>query len=125
MEAFKTLPKSRANLRVDEDGWTGILPTMAFALFGVLLLVVLSYRPTSNMTGVGMVFPFAMSEDEILTQVIAAGGRVVRFGGFGHMAVVANDNGMVPEAKDYGALFSLSPLIASACFDSGEATNAF
>ena len=117
MEAFKTLPKSGANPQLQENGWSGILPTMAFAVCGVLLLMVLSYRPTSDFTGVGMVFPFSMSEDEILSHVGAVGGRVARFGGFGHMAVVINDDGTVPKAEDYGALFTLSPLIVSACFD--------
>ncbi|WP_114098028.1 MULTISPECIES: hypothetical protein [Thalassospira] len=98
---------------------------MMFALAGVLLLVLLSYRPSDGMAGVGMVFPLSLSEDEILSQVGAAGGRVVRFGGFGHMAVVVRDDGMVPKADDFGAMFALSPLVASVCFDSGETSNPF
>ncbi|WP_033068295.1 hypothetical protein [Thalassospira australica] len=98
---------------------------MFFAVFGVLLLVVLSYRPVSEMGSAGMVFPFSMTEDDILQQVGAAGGRVVRFGGFGHLAVVVNDDGSMPEADAMGALFALSPLITSACFDADDVNNAF
>ncbi|MBX2830315.1 MAG: hypothetical protein KTR23_03910 [Rhodospirillales bacterium] len=72
-----------------------------------------------------MVFPFSMSEEEILVQVGAAGGRVARFGGFGHMAVVVRDDGVVPKATDFGAIFSLSPLVLSACFSLDETKNAF
>lgn len=125
MEALKKLQVADRNMAVDTDGWQGILPTMAFAILGVLLLLVLSFRPTEDLTGVGMVFPFSMSEDEILMQVSAAGGRVARFGGFGHMAVVIRDDGEVPEAADFGAIFTLSPLILSACFDMDETNNAF
>ncbi|MDG4717803.1 MULTISPECIES: hypothetical protein [Thalassospira] len=125
MEAFKNFHKTSAIQPDDENGWAGIVPTIAFAVCGVVLLVLMSYRPVHDMTGVGMVFPFSLSEDEILVQVGAAGGRVVRFGGFGHMAVVVRDDGMVPQSDDFGALFTLSPLIASACFDLGETKNAF
>ena len=72
-----------------------------------------------------MVFPFSMSEEEILERVGASGGRVARFGGFGQMAVVVRDDGAVPEASDFGALFALSPLVASACFDAEEDNTAF
>lgn len=125
MEAFKILLKPTENQALDESSWSGVLPTLIFAFLGVLMLVVLSYRPAADLNGVGMVFPFTMSEEQILAQVGAAGGRVTRFGGFGHMAVVVSDDGAQPNAKDYGAMFTLSPLIVSACFDSGEATNAF
>lgn len=110
---------------VEEDGWSGIVPTILFAIAGVMLLVVLSYRPSDSLPGVGMVFPFSMSEEEILERVGASGGRVARFGGFGQMAVVVRDDGAVPEASDFGALFALSPLVASACFDAEEDNTAF
>ncbi|MEQ8286680.1 hypothetical protein [Thalassospira sp.] len=122
---MKKLQITEHDLTMDGHGWQGIFPTMAFALLGVFLLLVLSYRPTEDLTGVGMVFPFSMSEDEILMQVGAAGGRVARFGGFGHMAVVVRDDGEMAEASDFGAMFALSPLILSACFDTDETNNAF
>ena len=125
MEAFQKELEPGVIPAVEEDGWRGIVPTMLFAIAGVMLLVVLSYRPSDALTGVGMVFPFAMSEEEILERVGASGGRVARFGGFGHMAVVVRDDGAVPEADDFGALFTLSPLVASACFDADEDTKAF
>lgn len=117
------------NLVADDAGWKGIGPTITFAVLGVFLLLILSYRPAETgvgpEAGVGMVFPFSMSEEEILIQVGAAGGRVARFGGFGHMAVVVRDDGIVPQAADFGAIFSLSPLVLSACFDSDKTINAF
>ncbi len=125
MEAFRKAPETSTNYAVEEDGWRGIVPTILFAIVGVTLLVVLSYRPSDAMQGVGMVFPFTMTEQEILEQVGEAGGRVARFGGFGRMAVVVRDDGAVPEAEDFGALFAMSPLITSACFDAGAAKNAF
>ncbi|MBC05671.1 hypothetical protein [Thalassospira sp.] len=125
MEAFQKTPEATRILAIDDDGWRGIVPTMLFAFVGVMLLVVLSYRPSDAMSGVGMVFPFDMSEQEILERVGASGGRVARFGGFGHMAVVVRDDGTLPEAGDFGALFTLSPLIASACFDADAPKNAF
>jgi hypothetical protein len=114
-----------AILAEQQDGWHGIVPTMIFACLGVILLVVLSYRPSDVLPGVGMVFPFDMSETEILERVGASGGRVARFGGFGHMAVVINDDGSIPEAETFGALFALSPLIASACFDVDSTKSVF
>jgi hypothetical protein len=125
VEAFKTLTKNAEYQPVEESNWQGVLPTMMFAIAGIMLLLFLSYRPVVDMKGVGMVFPFSMSEEEILNRVGAAGGRVLRFGGFGHMAVVIKDDGSQPEADDFGALFTLSPLIASACFEAGETNNAF
>jgi hypothetical protein len=125
LEAFQKDIEASAIQSVEEDGWRGIVPTILFAIAGVMLLVILSYRPSDALTGVGMVFPFAMSEEEILERVGASGGRVARFGGFGHMAVVVRDDGAVPEAADFGALFTLSPLVASACFDAEEDNKAF
>jgi hypothetical protein len=125
LEAFKTLHKTKTIQPDDESGWAGIVPTVAFALCGIVLLVLMSYRPSPDMAGVGMVFPFSLSEDEILAQVGAAGGRVGRFGGFGLMAVVVRDDDRMPQADDFGAIFTLSPLVASACFDLGETNNAF
>lgn len=110
---------------VENDGWRGIIPTIVFALAGVLLLVLLSYRPSDEIAGVGMVFPLSMSETEILERVGTFGGRVTRFGGFGHMAVIVRDDGMMPKAEDFGALFSLSPLIASTCVDVDMTNSAF
>ena len=125
MEVFKKSQFTEKSLVADDAGWKGLGPAMAFAVFGVLVLLVLSYRPAETGAGVGMVFPFSLSEEEILLQVGAAGGRVARFGGFGHMAVVVRDDGVVPQAADFGAIFSLSPLVLSACFDADETKNAF
>ena len=125
MEAFRSQHHAREIEPVVDQGWSGIVPAGLFALCGVVLLVLLSYRPADDMTGVGMVFPLSLSEDDILAQVGASGGRVVRFGGFGHIAVVVRDDGAVPQAEDFGAMFTLSPLIASACFESGDTNNAF
>jgi len=125
LETLKFAPQPRAYQATEDGGWQGLIATMFFAVFGVLLLVVLSYRPVSEMGSAGMVFPFSMTEDDILQQVGAAGGRVVRFGGFGHLAVVVNDDGSMPEADAMGALFALSPLITSACFDADDVNNAF
>ncbi|WP_286791678.1 hypothetical protein [Thalassospira sp. UBA4513] len=125
MELFQKHTEVTPRLSSEEDGWRGIVPTGLFAFAGLVLLVILSYRPSEALQGVGMVFPFDMTEAEILERVGASGGRVTRFGGFGHMAVVVHDDGVVPEADDFGALFTLSPLIASVCFDADASKNAF
>jgi len=122
---FKKSQFTEKSLVATDADWKGIGPAVAFAVLGVLLLLVLSYRPVETGDGVGMVFPFSMSEEEILLQVGAAGGRVARFGGFGHMAVVVRDDGIAPKSADFGAIFSLSPLVLSACFDADETKNAF
>ncbi len=125
MSAFKAHQYKEIAQTADKDGWQGFWPTMLFALMGVIALVVLSYRPPTNGEGVGMVFPLSMSEDEILAQVGAAGGRVARFGGFGHMAVVFRDDGKTAEADQFGALFTLSPLVLSACFETDDTPEQF
>ncbi len=125
MSAFKAHQYKEIAQTADEDGWQGFWPTMLFALMGVIALVVLSYRPPTNGEGVGMVFPLSMSEDEILAQVGAAGGRVARFGGFGHMAVVFRDDGKTAEADQFGALFTLSPMVLSACFETDDTPEQF
>ncbi|MCC9620493.1 hypothetical protein LPB41_02215 [Thalassospira sp. MA62] len=108
-----------------QDGWQGIVPTFLFAVAGVVLLIFLSYQPAAHDKSVGMVFPFSMTETEIMTRVAANDGRVVRFGGFGHMAVVVRDDGQIPNPSDFGAWFAVSPIIVSSCFDRANATNSF
>lgn len=125
MARFPKVTGTSESETVVDDGWRGIMPTIVFAFAGVLILVFLSYRPSDAVAGVGMVFPLSMSETEILERVGTFGGRVTRFGGFGHMAVVVRDDGMMPKAGDFGALFSLSPLIVSACFDAETTSGAF
>ncbi|WP_417829615.1 hypothetical protein [Thalassospira sp.] len=125
MDLFRKVAGTSRTVVVEDDGWRGILPAIVFAFAGVLFLVFLSYRPSDTVAGVGMVFPLSMSETEILEQVGAFDGRVTRFGGFGHMAVVVRDDGMMPKAGDFGALFSLSPLIVSVCFDAETTSGAF
>ncbi|WP_417811511.1 hypothetical protein [Thalassospira alkalitolerans] len=107
------------------DHWRGIIPVGIFAIIGTVMLVVLTYRPLVGAREVGMIFPLAMSETEILNHVGSNGGRVLRFGGFGHLAVVARDDGLVPEAKDFDALFALAPIILSVCAFADSDVNSF
>lgn len=109
----------------EDDGWQGLGPTVLFVAAGVILLVLLSYRPAVDARAVGMVFSPSMSEEDIIARVGMAGGRVARFGGFGHMAIVYRDDGAVPRASEFGAWFTLSPLIVSACFDSEQTGRTF
>lgn len=97
------------------DDWRGIVPTGMFAIAGVLVLIVLTYQPQADVREVGMMFPLSMTEEDILSRVGTNGGRVVRFGRFGNIAVVIRDDGMVPKADDFGALFSLNPFVLSVC----------
>ena len=107
------------------DHWRGIVPAGFFAIAGVIMLIVMTYQPVGDAREVGMMFPFSMSEDEILTRVGANGGRVVRFGGLGNIAVVIRDDGTAPEAVDFGALFSLNPIVLSVCALADDDLNIF
>lgn len=109
----------------ETDSWRGVWPVVLFSVLGVLCLCIATYRVPDDTRLVGMVFPFGWSEDQILKRVASSGGRVLRFGGFGHMAVVARDDGAPPRPEDFGAWFAMSPLVSSICAQPIEKPVAF
>jgi hypothetical protein len=89
----------------------------AFALISTFAVARVGLEPNEPSRAVGVIFAPWTDEGTTLTRAVAAGGRLVRFGGPSFVVVVEPETpGYIRRVKDAGALLIVDPRILAACF---------
>jgi hypothetical protein len=89
---------------------------VAFALISTFAVARVGLEPSDPSRGVGVIFAPWIDADAALTRAVAAGGRIVRFGGLSFVVVVEPDSAdYIRRVKAAGALFIVDPRILAAC----------